>query len=40
MSVRVVPEVPNVSPVELEALDLFTRARLTVIDVEDETEGK
>jgi hypothetical protein len=32
--------IADLSPVELEALDLFTRARLTVIDVEDETEGK
>jgi hypothetical protein len=29
--------ISDLSPVELEALDLFTRARLTVIDVE--TEG-
>jgi hypothetical protein len=32
--------VGDLSPVELEALDLFTRARLMVIEVEDEAEGK
>jgi hypothetical protein len=30
----------DLSPVELEALDLFTRARLTVIDAEAEPEGE
>jgi hypothetical protein len=32
--------IADLSPVELEALDLFSRARLTVIDVEDEAEGE
>jgi hypothetical protein len=32
--------IADLSPVELEALDLFTRARLTVIDVEGEAEGE
>jgi hypothetical protein len=32
--------VGDLSPVEVEALDLFTRARLTVIDVEAEPKGE